>query len=81
MAAKETLTEFNERVARDVKALHDRLHEAGFPVSPEEAKFWFCVGWAATADLVGHEEGRERFVAKAREFAEAAEESAKRRAA
>ncbi len=30
-----TLAEFNEKVARDVEALHDAMHAAGHPVTME----------------------------------------------
>jgi hypothetical protein len=68
-----TLAEFNAKVATEVKGLHDALHAAGHPVTPTEAKALWCVGWAAVAKMVKHEEGAEMLIAKARELAAAAE--------
>ncbi len=71
-----TLAEFNEKVARDVEALHDAMHAAGHPVTPTEAKALWCIGWAAIADLVGHEDGKAMLIEKGRELAAEAEAEA-----
>lgn len=69
----QTLKEFNQDVARQVEDLHDRLNAAGTPVTPTEAKALWCVGWAAIADVVDHEEGAEMMIQHARKFAAEAE--------
>ena len=68
-----TLAEFNAKVATEVKGLHDALHAAGHPVTPTEAKALWCIGWAAIADLVGHEDGKAMLTEKAHELAAEAE--------
>lgn len=71
-----SLSEFNAKVATEVKGLHDHLHAAGHPVTPTEAKALWCLGWAAIAKTVEHEEGAEMLIAKARELAAEAEAEA-----
>lgn len=49
----ETLKQFNVRMADQARELHDRMHAAGHPVTPEEAKFLMVAGWAALGESVG----------------------------
>ncbi len=52
-ANTQTLDEFNADCAQKARELHDAMHAAGHPVTPEEAKFLLVAGWAATGELVG----------------------------
>ncbi len=70
---KMTLAEFNADVARQVKDLHDRMHAAGHPVTVTEAKALFCLGYAALAKMVDHEEGAAMMMRHAEKFAAQAE--------
>lgn len=52
MTSGQTIEEFNNECGRDVKALHDAMHAAGYPLTPAEAKFVWVCGWAAMAEMV-----------------------------
>lgn len=49
----QTLEEFNADVAERVRTLWQTLNDAGFDVTPEEAKFLWVAGQAALGESVG----------------------------